>query len=127
MVDAAALRARLDSVRSRIERAASRVGRDSSSIRLVAVAKTFGVEHVRIAAEAGQIDFGENRVQEATRSTQPIWATHLSSRRVRPTTRLNCSPRSTSSASRPSMAHAKSSWQECSKPRVVGRLRDWSG
>src|SRR4030095_12791126 len=30
-----------------------------------AVAKTFGVEHVRIAAEAGQIDFGENRVQEA--------------------------------------------------------------
>jgi pyridoxal phosphate enzyme (YggS family) len=65
MVDAAALRARLDSVRKRIERAASRVGRDLSSIRLVAVAKTFGAEHVRIAAEAGQIDFGENRVQEA--------------------------------------------------------------
>ena len=65
MVDAAALRARLDSVRKRIERAASRVARDPSSIRLVAVAKTFGVEHVRIAAEAGQIDFGENRVQEA--------------------------------------------------------------
>jgi PLP dependent protein len=65
MVDAAALRARLDSVRNRIERAASRVGRDPSSIRLVAVAKTFGVEHVRIAAEVGQIDFGENRVQEA--------------------------------------------------------------
>jgi pyridoxal phosphate enzyme (YggS family) len=65
MVDAAALRARLGSVRNRIERAASRVGRDPSSIRLVAVAKTFGVEHVRIAAEAGQIDFGENRVQEA--------------------------------------------------------------
>jgi hypothetical protein len=65
MVDAAALRGRLDSVRKRIERAASRVGRDPSSIRLVAVAKTFGVEFVRIAAEAGQIDFGENRVQEA--------------------------------------------------------------
>jgi hypothetical protein len=65
MVDSAALRGRLDSVRKRIERAASRVGRDPSSIRLVAVAKTFGVEFVRIAAEAGQIDFGENRVQEA--------------------------------------------------------------
>jgi pyridoxal phosphate enzyme (YggS family) len=65
MVDGAALRARLDSVRKRIGRAASRVGRDASTIRLVAVAKTFGVEFVRIAAEAGQIDFGENRVQEA--------------------------------------------------------------
>jgi pyridoxal phosphate enzyme (YggS family) len=59
------LRARLDDVRKRIDRAASRGQRDPSSIRLVAVAKTFGIEHVRIAAEAGQIDFGENRVQEA--------------------------------------------------------------
>src|SRR5262245_3642657 len=65
MVDAAALRSRLESVRARIERAASRVRRDPSSVRLVAVAKTFGVEHVRVAAEAGQIDFGENRVQDA--------------------------------------------------------------
>lgn len=32
---------------------------------MVAVSKTFGVEHVRAAAAAGQRDFGENRVQEA--------------------------------------------------------------
>jgi len=46
-------------------RAADRAGRDPSSIRLVAVSKTFGVEHVRAAADAGQLDFGENKVQEA--------------------------------------------------------------
>ena len=52
-------------VRERIARAADRAGRDPSSIRLVAVSKTFDAEHVRAAADAGQIDFGENKVQEA--------------------------------------------------------------
>ena len=65
MLDSAALRARLASVRDRIARAASRAGRDPSSIRLVAVSKTFSADHVRAAADAGQIDFGENKVQEA--------------------------------------------------------------
>ena len=65
MIDSAALRARLADVRERIERAASRAGRDLSSIRLVAVSKTFPVDAVRAAADAGQIDFGENKVQEA--------------------------------------------------------------
>jgi hypothetical protein len=31
----------------------------------VAISKTFGPDHVRAAAAAGQVDFGENRVQEA--------------------------------------------------------------
>ena len=65
MIDAAALRARLADVRSRIERAAGRAGRDPSSIRLIAVSKTFPAEYVRAAADAGQVDFGENKVQEA--------------------------------------------------------------
>ena len=65
MIDAVALRARLADVRSRIERAAGRAGRDPTSIRLVAVSKTFPAEYVRALAEAGQIDFGENKVQEA--------------------------------------------------------------
>ena len=65
MIDAAALRTRLADVRDRIARAAGRAGRDPASIRLVAVSKTFPVEYVRAAAEAGQIDFGENKVQEA--------------------------------------------------------------
>jgi PLP dependent protein len=63
--DSAALQARLADVRARIERAAGRVGRDPASIRLVAVSKTFPADAVRAAAVAGQIDFAENKVQEA--------------------------------------------------------------
>jgi pyridoxal phosphate enzyme (YggS family) len=65
VIDAPALRARLADVRARIARAAGRAGRDPSSIRLIAVSKTFPAEYVRAAADAGQIDFGENKVQEA--------------------------------------------------------------
>ena len=65
MRDPAALRARLDSVRDRIARAASRARRDPASIRLVAVSKTVSADDVREAADAGQLDFGENKVQEA--------------------------------------------------------------
>jgi PLP dependent protein len=60
-----ALRARLEDVRERIARAASRAGRDPASVRLIAISKTFGPDAVRDAADAGQIDFGENKVQEA--------------------------------------------------------------
>ena len=65
VIDSAALRARLADVRARIARAAGRAGRDPASIRLVAVSKTFPADYVRAAADAGQIDFGENKVQEA--------------------------------------------------------------
>ena len=64
MVDSAALRVRLVSVRDRVARAAGRARRDPASIRIVAVSKTFTAEHVRVAADAGQLDFGENKVQE---------------------------------------------------------------
>jgi pyridoxal phosphate enzyme (YggS family) len=59
------IRTNLDAVRSRIRQAAERAGRNPAEIRLVAVSKTFGPDHVRAAAAAGQADFGENRVQEA--------------------------------------------------------------
>ena len=65
MIDSAALRARLDDVRERIARAAGRAGRDPAGIRLIAVSKTFPADYVRAAAEAGQLHFGENKVQEA--------------------------------------------------------------
>ena len=64
MLDSAALRARLADVRERIARAAGRARRDPASIRLVAISKTFDVSCVRAAADAGQVDFGENKVQE---------------------------------------------------------------
>jgi PLP dependent protein len=65
VLDPAALRARLASVRERIADAAGRVGRDPAGIRLVAISKTFPIETIRAAAAAGQRDFGENKVQEA--------------------------------------------------------------
>lgn len=57
---------RLSAVRARIGEAASRAGRVPSEIRLIAVSKTFPIDAVRAAYDAGQRDFGENRVQEAT-------------------------------------------------------------
>ena len=65
MIDASALRGRLADVRARNARAAGRSGRDPASVRLVAVSKTFTADSVRAAADAGQIDFGENKIQEA--------------------------------------------------------------
>jgi pyridoxal phosphate enzyme (YggS family) len=55
----------LAAVRGRLEQAARTAGRDPASIRLVAISKTFPSEAVRAAFAAGQVDFGENRVQEA--------------------------------------------------------------
>ena len=54
----------LQSVRSRVDAAARRVARDPQTIRLIAVSKTFNADYVRAAWSAGQIDFGENKVQE---------------------------------------------------------------
>ena len=56
---------RLAGIRGRIDAAARSAGRDPSSVRLVAVSKTFPIDSVRDAYAAGQRDFGENRVQEA--------------------------------------------------------------
>lgn len=55
----------LADVRARIRHAAQEAGRRPEDVRLLAVSKTFGLDHVRAAAAAGQEDFGENRVQEA--------------------------------------------------------------
>jgi PLP dependent protein len=56
---------RLTGIRGRIAAAARSAGRDPSSIRLIAVSKTFPIDAIREAYSAGQRDFGENRVQEA--------------------------------------------------------------
>jgi PLP dependent protein len=64
-LDPSAIRDRLAGVRDRLARAASRSGRSPTAVRLVAISKTFTAEDVRAAALAGQVDFGENKVQEA--------------------------------------------------------------
>jgi len=59
------LSARLAGVHARIEAAARRRGRDGGEVTLVAVSKTHPWESIQEALDAGQIVFGENRVQEA--------------------------------------------------------------
>jgi hypothetical protein len=54
----------LADIRARISSAARSAGRDPSSVRLIAVSKTFPLDAVREAYDAGQREFGENRVQE---------------------------------------------------------------
>jgi hypothetical protein len=56
---------RLRDVRQRIAEAAESVDRDPGSVRLVAISKTFPTGAIREAFDAGQRDFGENKVQEA--------------------------------------------------------------
>lgn len=55
----------LAKVRERISLAERDAGRAAGSVRLIAVSKTFSAESIRPAIDAGQRDFGENRVQEA--------------------------------------------------------------
>ena len=51
----------LAEVRTRIAEACLRAGRSDGDVRLIAVSKTFPVEAVREAFEAGQTLFGESR------------------------------------------------------------------
>ena len=55
--------ANLREVRDRIAQAAARSGRAAEEVRLVAVTKTVGPETIRVLAEAGQRDIGENHAQ----------------------------------------------------------------
>ena len=58
------LAVRLTRVRDAIAHAASRASRPPSSITLVAVSKTFPIDTIRALSALGQVDFGENKVQE---------------------------------------------------------------
>ena len=64
-MDLSYIASNLNDVRARIRKAAQEARRPADDVRLLAVSKTFSVDHVRAAVEAGQHDFGENRVQEA--------------------------------------------------------------
>jgi hypothetical protein len=57
--------ANLALVRQRMAAAAERAGRPIDDVTLVAVSKTHPAELVLQALDAGQVDFGENRVEEA--------------------------------------------------------------
>lgn len=55
----------LEEVRSKMARAAKRFDDERAEPTLIAVSKTYGPEDIVPILEAGQRDFGENRVQEA--------------------------------------------------------------
>ena len=55
----------LDAVRGRIATACSEAGRDPGEVQLIAVTKFFPVSDVRLLADLGVRDVGENRDQEA--------------------------------------------------------------
>lgn len=61
----ASLAASLETVREQIARAAERGGRRAEDVVLVAVSKGVPTAAIREAMALGQLDFGENRVQEA--------------------------------------------------------------
>jgi pyridoxal phosphate enzyme (YggS family) len=82
--------ANLEAVRARAAAACARAGRAEGAVELLAVSKTFPVEAIREAADAGQILFGENRVQEVLAKIPLLPATlrwhligHLQSNKVR--------------------------------------------
>ena len=70
----------LKKVTDRIDSAAKRSGRNPSSVKLVVVSKTAGVDRIREAVAAGALILGENRVQEAQEKIEklgPIASWHL--------------------------------------------------
>lgn len=59
-------------VQQRIAAACSEVQRDPQSVQLLAVSKTFSAQYVTAAVAAGQLDFGENYIQEAVDKMQTL-------------------------------------------------------
>lgn len=67
---------RLRTIRARMAIAAQAAGRSAADVALVAVTKTYDAEAILPAIEAGQLIFGENRVQEAKAKWPPLRETH---------------------------------------------------
>jgi pyridoxal phosphate enzyme (YggS family) len=67
-----AVAAGLAEIRSRIEAAARRAGREASEVTLVGVSKTVEPERIRAALDAGLTHLGENRVQEAVEKMKAL-------------------------------------------------------
>lgn len=81
---------RLQAIRDRISAAAQRCGREPAAVELLAVSKTFPVDAIREAVDAGQVLFGENKVQEILAKAPQLPANlhwhligHLQSNKVR--------------------------------------------
>ncbi|MDR3569327.1 MAG: YggS family pyridoxal phosphate-dependent enzyme [Syntrophobacteraceae bacterium] len=62
----------LADVRSRIEKACARAGRDPAGVKLVGVTKTVSAQSIREGIEAGLEIIGENYIQEAKSKREPL-------------------------------------------------------
>lgn len=79
-VNTARIAQNIRTVKEKIDAAAKRVGRDSDSVTLVAVSKTFPPEYIAAAVETGITDIGESRVQEGSAKIEllgPVARWHL--------------------------------------------------
>jgi len=65
----------LQEVKERIQSAATSVNRNPSDISLIVVTKTFPISDIEILRDLGEVNFGENRDQEAGPKAQAIPAT----------------------------------------------------
>jgi PLP dependent protein len=80
----------LEAVREKIAESTARSGRPAEAVTLIAVSKTHSPEAILEAVDAGQLVFGENRVQEA-RAKMPLLPSrvrwhligHLQSNKIR--------------------------------------------
>jgi len=64
--------AQIQDVRARIATACARCGRPAQSVALLAVSKTFAAQAVAEAAQAGQLAFGENYIQEGVQKMDAL-------------------------------------------------------
>lgn len=71
-IDVHRIEDRLEAVRERIANACTRSGRHEEDVTLIGVTKTFPIEAVHAAREAGLRHFGENRVQELTAKIEEL-------------------------------------------------------
>ncbi len=71
------IRSNLQTVRARMEAACIAAGRDVQEVTLVAVSKTRTANEIEEAAHEGQVDFGENYVQEAVAKIEQLRARPL--------------------------------------------------
>ena len=67
---------RRQNILDRIARAAAVARRDPDDVQLIAVSKGRSSDEVQALIDAGQRDFGENRVQEAVAKWPPLLASH---------------------------------------------------
>lgn len=76
MSDSVCIKDNLEKIRNRISEAEKKAGRPQGSVKLMAVSKFHPAEAVVEAFEAGQLLFGENRVQEASEKFPPLIEQH---------------------------------------------------